>query len=130
MRDVAKAMVRFSWAMSVFGLDQMRKLVVEEYSGHRAEQVKSALDSVSDSTERMFSERSRALYEAGDRLQQESIELIFDFARPRNWKASGVVDKAADAIDQSADALHEWAKGGKDDKPAREASGGQKKRRG
>jgi hypothetical protein len=98
MRDMAKAMMRFSWAMSVFGLEQMRKLVADEYSGRRADEVKGAFDSMSDSTGRLLSKRSLALYEAGDKLQRESVDILFDLVRPA--KADNVVDKATDIVER------------------------------
>jgi len=121
MRDMAKAMMRFSWAMSVFGLEQMRRLVADEYSGRRADEVKGAFDSMSASTNRLLSERSRALYEAGDKLQRESVDILFDLVRPA--KADKVVDKAvdkaADIVGRSADALRDWA-----DEEAKDTPGG------
>jgi hypothetical protein len=110
MRDVAKSFGRFSWTMWVFGLDQMRRLVADEYSGHRGEAVRGAFDTASDATLKLLSERARRVYDAGDKLQQESVDMFFDIAKPSTWAADKVVEKAADAVSQSADAMRDWAK--------------------
>jgi hypothetical protein len=118
MREMAKSMFRFSWAMSVFGVEQLRKLVSDEYADRREDEIKSGFDSLSESAGLQFSKQSRSLYEAGDKLQQESVDMLFDFSRPSNWKAEKIVDKAADLVDRSAEALRDLAH----DKPKEETS--------
>src|SRR2546429_243255 len=116
MRDVAKSMGRFSWAMWVLGLEQLRRLVADEYSGRREQAMSEAFDSTREATEKTFSERTRKLYDAGDKLQQESVDLLFDMARPSNLGADKIVERAANAVGRSADSVREWA--GDKPKPA------------
>ena len=118
MREMTKAMFRFSWAMSVFGVEQLRRLLSDEYQDRREDEIKGGFDSLSESAGQQFSKQSRSLYEAGDRFQQETVDLLFDFSRPSNWKAGKIVDKAADLVDRSAEALRDLAH----DKPREETS--------
>ncbi len=118
MREMAKSMFRFSWAMSVFGVEQLRKLVSDEYADRREGEIKSGFDSMSEFAGKQLSKQSRSLYEAGDKLQRESVDMLFDVSRPSNWKAEKIVDKAADLVDRSADALRDLAH----DRPKEETS--------
>lgn len=105
---MAKSMFRFSWAMSVLGIEQLRKLVSDEHADRRKEEIRSAFDAVSDSAGQQFSGRSRSLYETMDRLQQESLDMLFDLPRPSSWKADKLVNKVADLADRSAVALRDF----------------------
>ena len=109
MRETAKSMLRFSWALSVFGLEQAGRLVKDEDSGHCEERIRAAFDSLSDATQGQLGARTRSLYEAGDKLQAESVDLLFDIVRPANWKPEKVMDRAADLAQRSAEALRDVA---------------------
>jgi hypothetical protein len=123
VRDLAKSMIRFSWAMSMFGLEQMAKLVKEEHSGSREEHISAAFDSVTKAAGRQFTGRVRSVFDAGDRLQSESVDFMFDMVRAENWKPDKVADKAADLAERSADAL-------RDSRKSRKGEGGEPGRKG
>lgn len=111
MRDVAKSMIRFSWAMSLFGLEQIGNVLRERKDDEesREKKVSEALDSVSEATERSFAERMKDLFEAGDRLQEEMVDLVFDVFDSDSLKPGSVMDRAAEAAERSADRLREAA---------------------
>jgi len=103
MRELAKSMMRFSWALSVFGLEQVGKLVKDEHGGKREQGLRSAFDAVSEATEAQLGRRERSIYDAGDRLQREAVEMVFDTA----CSPDTAVKRAADLVDRSADALRD-----------------------
>lgn len=109
MRETAKSMLRFSWALSVFGLEQVAKLLRESDSGHRGERIREAFDTLSAATGEQLGGRTRNLYDAGDKLQAESVDLLFDMVRPGNWNPDKVMDRAADFAERSAEALRDVA---------------------
>ncbi len=107
MRGVAKSFASFSWAMTMFSIEQLTNLVSEERSGNRKERLINGFDSLTDATSTMLGERTRSMYDAGARLQQDLVDLTFDVCRPENWSPEKVLDRAADLAESSADALRE-----------------------
>jgi hypothetical protein len=91
MRELAKSMVGFSWAVGLFGFQQLNKMmgtVVEP------EQVTAAqLDDVSRAAQRHLSDQFSQQFQAGDMWQRRVIDALFDAASmrsldPRNMAAS------------------------------------------
>ena len=114
MRDLTKSFFSFSWTMSLLGLEQLTNLLSEDRSGNRRERMAKAFDAVTESTVAQFGERTSSLYESGDKLQRETIDLMFDLSRPEELKPKKVVDRAADLVESTADALRDAV--GEDDK--------------
>ena len=114
MRDLAKSFFSFSWTMSLLGLEQLTNLLSEDRSGNRRERMAKTFDAVTDATVEQLGERTSKLYESGDKLQRETIDLMFDLSRPEELKPRKVVDRAADLVESTADALRDAV--GDDDK--------------
>ncbi len=109
MRDLTKSFFSFSWTMSLFGLEQLTNVLSEERSGNRRKRMAEAFDAVTESTVKQLGKRTSSLYDSGDRLQRETVDLIFDLSRPEELKPSRVVDRAADLVESTADALRDAA---------------------
>jgi hypothetical protein len=109
MRDLTKSFFSFGWTMSLFGLEQLTNMLSDERSGNRKERMAAAFDAVTDATGKQLGKRTSSLYESGDKLQRETVDLIFDLSRPEELKPSKVVDRAADLVESSADALRDVA---------------------
>ena len=109
MRDLTKSFFSFSWTMSLFGLEQMTNILSEERSGNRRERIAKAFDAVKHATVEQLGKRTTSLYESGDKLQRETVDLMFDMSRPEELKPSKVVDRAADLVESTADALRDVA---------------------
>jgi hypothetical protein len=109
MRDLTKSFFSFSWTMSLLGLEQLTNLLSEDRSGNRRERMAKAFDAVTDATVEQLGTRTTKLYESGDKLQRETIDLMFDLSRPEELKPSKVVDRAADLVESTADALRDAA---------------------
>ena len=121
MRDLTKSMVRLSWAMSLYGLDRMREVVEKESPAEgeaaRGTESRSAhsLDSLSEATGERLRGRTRRVFEAGDRLQTEMVDLFFDAAEPARKGFEHLFDSAADWAERSAEALRKAARQREDD---------------
>jgi hypothetical protein len=107
MRDLTKSFFSFSWTMSLFGLEQMTNILSEERSGNRRERIARAFDAVKDATVGQLGKRTKSLYESGDKLQRETVDLMFDLSRPEELKPRKVVDRAADLVESTADAMRD-----------------------
>jgi len=95
--------------MSLFGLEQLTNALSDERSGNRRDRMASAFDAVSDATGQQLGKRTSSLYESGNKLQRETVDLMFDLSRPEELKPSKMVDRAADLVESSADALRDAA---------------------
>lgn len=123
MRDLAKSFVRLSWSMTVFGLEQLSELARGQDEGGDENQrrdanetrddvqhrVAKAMDSVRHGAEERLEERGRSLYEAGDKLQSELIDLFFDTFDRDEWRPRRMLERAAGWADRSAETLRDLA---------------------
>lgn len=88
MRELARSMASFSWAMSLFGVQQMTNLM----SPRRAV---DAFSAVARTAEETLGPGLRSAFRTGDRLQKAMVDLSFSLAGlgPQNG-ASGPVAQA------------------------------------
>jgi hypothetical protein len=107
MRELTKSFFSFSWTMSLFGLEQLTNMLSDERSGNRRERMAEAFDKVTEATVDQLGKRTSSLYESGDKLQRETLDLMFDMSRPEELKPSKVVDRAADLVEDAADAIRD-----------------------
>jgi hypothetical protein len=75
MREIAKSLVGFSWAVSLFGLQQITKLVAPS-TDERASA--SELDEVSRVVQSHLSGPLAEQFRAGDELQRRVVDVVFD----------------------------------------------------
>ena len=78
MRELAKSMVGFSWAVGLFGFQQLNKMI-----GAPAESphvTAAQLDDVSRAAQRHLSDDYSQQFEAADRWQRRVIDALFDAA--------------------------------------------------
>ena len=118
MRDLTKSFTSFSWAMTLFGLDQLRHLVADDDSGKRREQIGGDLDAMTSAAKDRLSERNASMFDAGNTLQSDMVDLTFDIFRGEELKPRKMLDRAADFVEESADTLRDLA-GEKKKKPTR-----------
>jgi len=70
MRELTRSVASFSWAMSLFGVEQMANLV----SPRRAA---NAFGAVARSAEGALGPGLRSVFQTGDRLQKAAVDLSF-----------------------------------------------------
>lgn len=109
MRDLTKSFMSFSWAMTLFGLDQVRHLVADDDSGERADRISLDLDAVTDAAKDRLSERNASMFDSGVSLQNDMVDLTFDIFRGDELKPRKMLDRAADFVEESADTLRDLA---------------------
>lgn len=71
----------------------------------RQKEIAETLDEVVDATGRHLSDRARTIYDSGDRLQSEMVDMVFDTFSTDRVSPDSVLDRAADLMDDVADAL-------------------------
>ncbi len=85
MRDLARSMIRFSWAMSVLGARQAANLVTPREGWARSTE---SFDAVSHAAANHMGETMKGFYKAGDRLQSGMVDTLSRVARG-NWAEPG-----------------------------------------
>lgn len=70
MRELARSMASFSWAMSLFGVEQMANLLAPQ-------RAVEAFGAVARSAEGVLGPRLRSAFQTGDRLQRSMVDLSF-----------------------------------------------------
>lgn len=98
MRDVTKSMVGFSWAVSLFSLQQVSKLVAP--SSGPGEATASEFDEVSRAVQSHLSEPVAERFRTVDEWQRRVVDVMFDAASAGSGKVSTLDAKAVvEAID-------------------------------
>ena len=86
MVEIGKSVMRFSWAITVFGAQQAADLV----TGKKRETASAAFDAVSFTAEKHLGDTLTGVYRAGDEMQQQILQ----------GKMPGLPDSAVNAIGQ------------------------------
>lgn len=86
MRDFIKSALRFSWAMSLFGVQQLEN--IGEDSSQQNNKTATAFESVTRTTEGQLSGVVKDAFKAGDQLQSGVVDMILG-ALPGRPQATG-----------------------------------------
>ena len=102
MREFTKSILSFSWAMSLFGVQQTANLMSPEKAA-------KAFNSVTQATEGEFGDALKATFNAGDRLQRRALDqtlglFMGETFSPNKWMrtVSGVMQQSAQALTRGA----------------------------
>lgn len=78
MREVAKSMLGFSWAVSLFGVQQMARLMTS--SSVSPEAMASQFDEASRAVQGFLNDTVAQQFRAGDEWQRRLVDTVFDAA--------------------------------------------------
>src|SRR5437867_1399567 len=98
MRELTKSIFSFSWAMSLFGLQQTTNLTSPD-------KVAKAFNSVTEATEEQFAGVIKTTFNAGDKLQRSAIDLTLGMVTGETLNPNKWIRMASDAAKQSAEAV-------------------------
>lgn len=104
MRESIKSLFSFSWAMSMFGVQQTTNLL----SPHKAAE---AFDSVSEVTKGQLAEVLQSTFNVGDKLQRGAVDLMFGMFTGEAFTPNRWLRMASDAAKQSAEAVTRGVQG-------------------
>src|SRR6185369_10943169 len=86
MRNLIKSSLRFSWAMSFFGIQQVENMI-EDAIG-QDDKACTAFDSIAEATRRQLGGPVRDAFRTGDQLQSGVVDIMFG-GGPATGAASG-----------------------------------------
>lgn len=98
MRELTKSIFSFSWAMSLFGMQQTTNLLSPAKAA-------KAFESITEATQEQFTDVLKTTFNAGDKLQRRTVDMTLgmftgEALNPNKW-----VRMASDAAKQSAEAV-------------------------
>src|ERR1041385_4443092 len=105
MLELTKSAVSYSWAMSLFGVQQVLNLLAPEQSCASGCKVNSAFYKVTQATENQFSDVVLGGFQIGDDLQRGLTDLVFDAVTLRSFNSANLSRLGHDLASQSKDTL-------------------------
>jgi len=87
MRDFIKSTLRFSWAMSLFGVQQLEN--IGEDSSQQNNKTATAFEKVTQASEEQLAGVVKSAFKAGDQLQSGMVDMILGAlpGHPRSCRA-------------------------------------------
>ena len=77
MRDLTKSFSSLSWAMTLFGLQQLTNMMRSDGTAATSSRAADAFDAVTRSTQSLFGDTLGQAFEAGDKMQRSMVDLMF-----------------------------------------------------
>ena len=103
MREFTKSMMSYTWAMSLFGVQQMA-------NAFRPSKATESFDNVTKATRDEFGGALRATFRAGDNLQRGLVDLTFSVFTLGMFNGRGASGTTSDVGRQSAEAFRQGAR--------------------
>jgi len=112
MREFTKSMMSYTWAMSVFGVQQMVNLMTPQ-GGRQNHPATGAFNNVSQCAVEEMGDAMRAAFRVGDNIQRGLVDATFGFMtlgasnRGGGQGGRGYAQQAANAGQQTAEAFRQ-----------------------
>ena len=91
MREVAKSMLGFSWAVSLFGVQQISKMLSPSPS-QPADLMAAEVDEVSRAVQTHLSGATAMQFRAGDQWTRHIVDVLFDAASGESLDPRRIMD--------------------------------------
>ena len=111
MRELTKSMMSYSWAMSLFGVQQMVNLLTPTGGGDPSGKTVQAFANVTDATTKVLDGSLKEAFKMGDSMQKEMMDFMFGGMLaggfdPNRWAQAG-----SDALQKITDIGRSMAPG-------------------
>jgi tRNA A37 threonylcarbamoyladenosine dehydratase len=107
MRQFTKSMMSYTWAMSLFGVQQAVNIFRPRGGGQQTHPSTEAFNNVTEATEDEFSDTLKATFRAGDNLQRGMVDLMFSVFTLGVFDRNGASCMSSNAGQQSADTFRQ-----------------------
>jgi hypothetical protein len=102
-RELTKSMVAFSWALPLFGAEQLARIVSPREAGPLSRQAVAAFEAVTHTTAAQFGAMSRGSFQAGDRLQRCMVDVLFSLVTLEACAPRYITKMTFEVMQQSAE---------------------------
>lgn len=104
MRELTKSIFSFSWAMSLFGVQQTANLMSPDNAA-------KAFDSVTEAAAGQFTDVVKTAFNAGDKIQRSAADLSLGMFTGEALNPNKIIRMASDAAKQSAEVVTQGVQG-------------------
>src|SRR5215475_10842513 len=105
IRDLTKSALSFSWAMSLFSVQQLTNTLIPQRPSQPNHRVTTALNAVTQAAEEQFSGVLKGVFNAGDQLQRGIVDLMFSFLSLEASNPSQMMRMTSDTMKQTTGAF-------------------------
>ena len=102
MLELTKSLMSYTWAMSVFGLQQLFNIVAP--TNNNGGDASKAFNNITDATTQTFGKAMKQTFEAGDSVQREFVDLLFGGLASGGLDPGPCIRFSRDAVRQAVDA--------------------------
>ena|SRR5215471_8916321 len=107
IRDLAKSMLSFSWAMSLFGVAQLTNTLIPQRPSQPNHRTTTAFDAVTHAAEEQLSGVLKGAFKAGDQLQRGVVDLMLGFLSLEASNPSQIMRVTSDMMRQTVGAFEQ-----------------------
>lgn len=112
IRDLTKSMLSFSWAMSLFGVEQLANTLTPQSPGQPTHKTAAALQAVTQAAEAQLGGALRGAFKAGDQMQRGLVDIMFSFVTLEALNPSQMMRMTSDMMRQTTEAMGRGMPGG------------------
>ena len=105
IRDLTKSMLSFSWAISLFGAEQLTNLVIPQTPSQPNHRATTAFNAVTQATEEQLSGVFKGVFRAGDQLQRGMVDLMVGMLSLEAFNPSQMMRITSDMMRQTTEAV-------------------------
>jgi len=109
MRELAKSAARYTWAMSLFGVQQAANVLMPSNFRQPTRKANPAFFSVKQSAENEFDDIVFAAFQVGDEVQRGLTNIFFDTLALRTLNPSYISRLTSAVVEQSQDTLQTFS---------------------
>ena len=109
MRELAKSAARYTWAMSLFGVQQAANVLTLSNGRQPTRKANAAFFSVTQATENEFDDLVFAAYQVGDEVQRGLTEIAFDTVTLQAFNPSYISSLTSAVVEQSQDTFQTFS---------------------
>ncbi len=99
MRELTKSLFSFSWAISLFGIQQVSNLFTPNDRNQPVGKATQAFDELTRATMDQLGSALESTFKAGDNIQRGLVGMFFSFLQPVTW--TGQVRQTDSASDHT-----------------------------
>src|ERR1051325_26546 len=109
MRELAKSAVRYTWAMSLFGIQQAANVLTPSSFQEPAPKANAAFFTVKRVTENEFDDLLSAAYQVGDEVQRGLTDIFFDTVTLQAFNPNYISTLTSAVVEQSQDSFQTFS---------------------
>jgi hypothetical protein len=107
MREFTKSLMSYTWAMSLFGVQQVVNVLTPKGQQQQQHPAAEAFNEVADATREQMGDVLKSTYRAGDNVQRGMVDVMFSVMTLGMFDRNGGARAASNVGQQSAEAVRQ-----------------------